>query len=100
MMVLYEADLSRRLQNEFTLMFYLRISIGPVILFSYIYLGEILDFTINFISSTFRPLEVLVDASQAWWFMSWSGVERRSGHVFLQASWLMKADGILKASHV
>ena len=62
MMVLYEADLSRRLHNEFTLMFYLRISIGPVILFSYIYLGVMLDFTINFISSTFRSLEVLVAA--------------------------------------
>ena len=61
-MVLYEADLSSKLHDEFKFLLYLRISIGPVILFSYIYLGVMLDFTINFISSTFRSLEVLVAA--------------------------------------
>ena len=53
MMVSYAASLIRRLYDEFTITFPLRMTIEPVVLIYYISIGAILAFDIDPISSVF-----------------------------------------------
>ena len=89
-MVSYLSDLLRRLHCDCTLPF--RMTIGSVILISYIYSGIIMALGIDYISSAFQWLEFLVASRKAWWFVSLSGGERGSRFSFLEASWVIIPD--------
>ena len=71
-------------------------TIGTAALIYYISLGAMMEFSIDSISSTLRPLDVFISARQAWGFVYWSGGERGRRCVLLKQSWVMEADENLK----
>ena len=65
----YAVALTRRSLDYPPFTFYLRINIGLFDLIYSISVGIYLASVINYISSNFLPLDVLVASRKYWWFM-------------------------------
>ena len=64
-MVSYAASLIRMLHDKHILTFYLRMTIESIILISSIYLGGIIIFTIDYLSSSLQALDVRLSRRKA-----------------------------------
>ena len=99
-MVSYASALMRRFLDSIHLPLSLRMTIGSVVLTSYISMGAIIAFSVRPISSAFYLFCCLVPERKSWWLVSMSVGDMGTRCVLLKAFWVIIVDDSLKPSHV